>query len=95
MMTATSGAEAMGQLRAVAPRLIVTELELPDIDGLELLRIVRATPATERIPVAIFTAVNGSETEHRVRTAGAIAYIKKPIDVAQFAAQLEPLVGAA
>jgi two-component system response regulator len=76
------GQEALDWLGAAAepPALILLDLQLPRIDGLEVLRRLRATPRTALIPVVILT----SSKEERDRAGGyrgcAITYLQKPVD---------------
>ncbi|MCA1646166.1 MAG: response regulator [Chloroflexi bacterium] len=81
----------VGRHRKDLPRLMLLDLKLPKIDGLEVLRRVRADPRTRLIPIVIFT----SSTEERDLTAGygygANSYVAKPIDSAQFESVLSDL----
>ncbi len=72
--------EAMAALHTVRPGLILMDLQLPGIDGLELTRQLKADPATAAIPVVAMTAYAMSGDEHRARSAGCDGYVTKPID---------------
>jgi two-component system, response regulator len=66
------------------PKLILLDLKLPKIDGLEVLREIRATPQTRAIPVVVLTS--SAEQKDIVETykLGVNSYIQKPVDSSQF-----------
>ena len=66
------------------PKLVLLDLKLPKIDGLEVLREMRATPQTRAIPVVVLTS--SAEQKDIVETykLGVNSYIQKPVDSAQF-----------
>jgi len=73
------------------PALILLDLNLPRIDGLEVLRRVRSTETTRRLPVVILTS---SKEEHDLATSydlGVNSYIRKPVDFHQFADAIKHL----
>ena len=76
---------------ADTPLLVLLDLKLPRVDGLEVLRRIRADPRTRRIPVVILT----SSSEERDVTAGydngTNSYIRKPVDFYQFAEVIKQL----
>jgi two-component system, cell cycle response regulator DivK len=74
--------ECIGQHR---PDLILMDIQMPGIDGLELTRRLKADPATAAIIVLAFTAYAMKGDEQRMRAAGCDGYLSKPIDVASFA----------
>lgn len=73
------------------PMLVLLDLKLPRVDGLEVLRRIRADPRTRRIPVVILTS---SSEEHDLATGydlGTNSYIRKPVDFQQFADVIKQL----
>lgn len=78
--TATNAEEALATLATVRPRLILMDLQLPGIDGLELTRRLKADPATRDICIVALTAYAMKGDEQRARAAGCDGYITKPID---------------
>jgi two-component system, response regulator len=70
----------------VLPRVILLDIKLPKIDGLEVLRRLRADPRTQLLPVVILTSSKQDEDVLRGFALGANAYVRKPVDFAEFAA---------
>jgi two-component system response regulator len=71
---------------AVLPRVILLDINLPKIDGLEVLRRLRADPRTALVPVVILTSSKQDEDVLRGYELGANAYVRKPVEFAEFAA---------
>jgi len=67
-----------------APAVVLLDLKLPKIDGLEVLRILRATPHLERIPVVVLTSSQEEKDLAQGYSQGANAYVVKPVDGAAF-----------
>ena len=66
------------------PALILLDLKLPRISGLEVLRRVRAVPETQLLPVVILTASRQDEDLIRAYSLGVNAYLRKPVDFSEF-----------
>ncbi len=79
--TATDAAEALALLRSWRPRLILMDLQLPGMDGLELTRRLKADPATREIRIVAITAFAMKGDDEKARAAGCDGYMPKPIDV--------------
>jgi len=67
-----------------APRLVLLDLKLPKVDGLEVLRAVKSDPRTKAIPVVILTASREERDLVEGYQLGVNAYIQKPVDFDQF-----------
>src|SRR5437016_2004131 len=80
VLTAASAEEALELLRNYRPQLILADIQLPGIDGLEMTRRIKQNPATGDITVVALTAFAMKGDEQRAMDAGCDGYITKPID---------------
>jgi two-component system cell cycle response regulator DivK len=78
--------------REHAPDLILIDIQLPGIDGVEALGHLRADAATARIPVVALTALAMKEDHERFMAAGLDGYLEKPLSVQALAGQVEALI---
>ena len=78
--TAMDAEEAIKVLETFAPRLILMDLQLPGMDGLELTRLLKADPARRQITILALTAYAMKGDEDKAIAAGCDGYITKPID---------------
>jgi CheY-like chemotaxis protein len=78
--TAASAADALAVLGDYRPQLILMDLQLPDMDGLEVTRRIKARPELVGIPVLALTAYAMKGDDERAHQAGCDGYITKPID---------------
>ncbi len=92
--TVRDARDALPAMQAERPDLVIMDIQLPHISGVELIRMMRADPALEKTPVMAVTAYAGKGDESRVREAGADAYVSKPISVARFVEAVEALAGS-
>ena len=92
--SAADASEALARIAAEAPDLILMDIQMPDIDGLELTRRLKADLTTRHIVVVAFTAYAMKGDEARTRAAGCDGYLSEPIDVATFAAKVRAHLGA-
>lgn len=85
------GREAIAQARAIRPDLIVMDIQMPHVTGLELTEAIRADPDLALTPIMAVTAYAGKADEDRIRAAGADAYVSKPISLMRFIETVEGL----
>ena len=78
--TAADAQEALLVLKDFHPQLILMDIQLPGIDGLELTRRLKANPVTRDIAIVGLTAYAMKGDEERILAAGCNGYIPKPID---------------
>lgn len=84
-----TGEEAIELARRERPDVILMDIQLPDISGLEATRRLKQDPTTSEIPVIAVTAFAMSGDEKRIRDSGCDAYVAKPIMLQPFLALLE------
>jgi two-component system cell cycle response regulator DivK len=78
------GREAVERTRAFEPDLIIMDIQMPHVSGLELIEQLKADPDLKHIPVMAVTAYAAKGDEERIRDAGAEGYVSKPISVMKF-----------
>jgi two-component system cell cycle response regulator DivK len=89
------GREAVETARAFAPDLIVMDIQMPHISGLELIEQIKADAELRPIPIMAVTAYAAKGDEERIRDAGAEGYVSKPISVLKFVEAVRGLLEAA
>jgi two-component system response regulator len=75
----------VGRDASLLPTVVLLDLKLPKIAGLEVLRRIRADERTKHLPVVVLTASNEEEDVLRSYVLGANAYVRKPVEFAEFA----------
>ena len=88
------GSEVLARARAVMPDLVVMDIQLPHISGLDLIHALKADAELAGVPIMAVTAYAAKGDEERIRAAGAEAYVAKPVTVARFMAAVEGLLEA-
>jgi len=81
VIAVTNGRDAITVARLERPDLILTDIQLPDIDGLTVTRTLKRDPSTEAIPIIGISAHALQEDVERAIQAGCVAYVSKPLDV--------------
>lgn len=94
LIVARDGAEALDYLFAtgphsgrdvnLGPQVVLLDLNLPKVSGLEVLRQLRANERTRHLPVVILTSSNEEQDRFRGYENGANSYVRKPVDFNQF-----------
>ena len=90
----TDSRNALDIAREFRPDLVITDIQLPHVSGLELIRLIRADAQLAEVPIMAVTAYSAIGDEERIRGAGAQAYVSKPISVVKFAQTVEHLLPA-
>ncbi len=89
------GREALASARAFAPELVVMDIQMPHISGLELIEQMKADAELRATPIMAVTAYAARGDEERIRDAGAEGYVSKPISVMKFVEAVQALLAAA
>ncbi len=92
---AGSGAEGLEVLKAKPVDLILSDINMPTMDGLEFLRQIRAQNLAQGVPVMMITTESSEEHVKQAIQAGARGYIRKPFTAEQVKERVLPLVRAA
>jgi len=87
---ANDGLSALKRARELKPRILITEILVPELDGLSLCRELKSDPGTEHILVLIFSHLHA---EDRAREAGADAFLVKPLREELLIETVEKLIG--
>ena len=87
-----SGAEGLARLSERAPDLALIDLGLPDISGLEVLRILRATPGWKNTAIVMLTASRDSQDMVTAKAHGAQGFLSKPVTAATLTAAVNDLL---
>jgi two-component system cell cycle response regulator DivK len=93
--TASNATEALQKVASFKPGLILMDIQMPGMNGLELTQLLKADPSTRHICVVAFTAFAMRGDEAKMRAAGCDGYLSKPINVNTFAAQVRSCLAAA
>jgi two-component system cell cycle response regulator DivK len=86
--------EALARTQAFQPDLIVMDIHMPHISGVEIIKSLKANPSLAEIPVLAVTGYVGKGEESEVRSAGAGGYLPKPVSIAPFVAAVNELIDA-
>jgi pilus assembly protein CpaE len=92
VVTASDGVEALRQIRAQIPDLIVTDVNMPNMNGFELTRRLRADHRTARVPIVMLSARKHADDILTGYAEGADEYIAKPIEMAVLTAKIDVLI---
>jgi CheY-like chemotaxis protein len=95
LVPALQGRLGVDLAREHVPDVVLLDLHLPDIPGDEVLRQLRADPRTARIPIVVISADATPNAVERLRTAGATAYLTKPLRVHRFVRTIEAALAGA
>jgi len=90
--TAASGPDALAKAQAWAPDVILLDVMMPDMDGFDVCRRLKADPATAHLPVVMVTALTEQPERVRGLEAGADDFLSKPVDDAALFARLRALL---
>ena len=93
VIEATDGKDALSKLAGASVHMLLTDLNMPKMDGIELIRNVRANPALKFIPIIMLTTESQAEKKQEGKTAGATGWIVKPFKPEQLLAVVKKVLG--
>ena len=88
------GNDVLRSARAFGPDLVIMDIQLPNISGLDLITSLKRDRVLTDVPVLAVTAYAGKGDEERIRGAGAAGYLSKPVSIRPFIASVERLFAA-
>ncbi len=95
VLEAGSGVEGLEALKTNTVQLILSDINMPSMDGLEFLRQMRAQKLADGVPVVMITTESSEEHVKQAILAGAQGYIRKPFTAEQVKERVLPLIAAA
>jgi two-component system cell cycle response regulator DivK len=86
------GLHALERAREFVPNLVIMDIQLPNVSGLDLIEAAKKDAVLRTIPVLAVTAYAGKGDEERIREAGAEGYLAKPVSIGPFMQAVRALV---
>ena len=90
---ALDGVSALAMAATLLPDMILLDLRLPNVDGLEVVRQLQAAPATRAIPIMVLSAQSSFQVREASMAAGCKDYMVKPVQLAALLHRVEKLLG--
>lgn len=95
VVVAENGLEGLRLAKEELPNFIILDVQLPDIDGFEVLRLIRADKQLQNIPVIVMSSYDLSGDKKRMKELGSNCYIEKPIDTESVMKEIELVLESA
>lgn len=93
VLIANNGREGCDLARQHHPKLILMDIEMPEMDGIEATKRIKAEPETGKIPVLIFTSLSSENDIRRAREAGCQGFLNKPISRRIIQTEIKKVLG--
>ena len=93
VVEAVDGQDALDKLQTATVQMIITDLNMPNLNGIELIRAVRANPAHRFVPIVMLTTESQAEIKQEGKDAGATGWIVKPFKPDQLLAVIRKVLG--
>lgn len=91
-MSASNGVEALEKVRAFQPDILIVDVVMPNMDGFEVTKRLKADPATMHLPIVIVTSLSDRDSKLKGLQFGADELLSKPVDETEFRARLRNLL---
>ena len=93
VLTAKNGQEGYELTKKCSPQLVIMDVEMPVMDGIQATALIKSEPQTNHIPVMIFTSLGGENDLKRAREAGCQGFLNKPISKEAIQAEVKKMLG--
>ena len=93
VVEAVDGQDALNKLNGTSVNMIITDLNMPNMDGITLIKNVRASAATKFLPIVMLTTESQAEKKMQGKAAGATGWIVKPFNQEQLLAVVKKVLG--
>lgn len=93
VIEAEDGIAALEKLEGLAPDLVITDINMPRLDGFGLIEAIRAKPGRASLPILVLTTESSDAKKARARDAGATGWIVKPFDPVKLESAIRRVVG--
>lgn len=93
VIEASDGREALAKAQQTGVNMVVTDLNMPNMDGLTLIRELRKLPSYKGVPILFLTTESDAAKKQEAKEAGATGWITKPFDKAQLSAAVRKVLG--
>ncbi|MFK4259619.1 response regulator [Agrobacterium tumefaciens] len=93
ILEASDGREALRVIQGIVPDAVVSDIHMPDVDGISFIASVRSDPRFKALPVLVLTTEDESEFKQRARAAGATAWLQKPFEDITVQKALKKMLG--
>jgi two-component system, chemotaxis family, chemotaxis protein CheY len=93
VVEAVDGQDALAKVNSQALNMVITDLNMPNLDGIGLIRALRALPSCKFIPIVMLTTESQAEKKQEGKSAGATGWIVKPFKPEQLIAVVKKVLG--
>jgi CheY-like chemotaxis protein len=93
LSSAKNGVQALDQIAVQKPDLVLLDIMMPDMDGIETLRRLKESPSMQNIPVVVVTTKGDPELVKQAFEVGCDDYVTKPVDKVELLAKIKGLLG--
>jgi two-component system, chemotaxis family, chemotaxis protein CheY len=93
VILAVDGLDALDKAKQCQVDMVITDLHMPNVNGIELIRMLRADPAFKYTPIIMLTTENSMEKKNTGRNSGATGWIVKPFKPEQLIAVVKRIIG--
>ena len=93
VLAAVDGKDALGKLNGSTVNMLITDLNMPNMDGIELIREVRSNPAYKFMPIIMLTTESQAAKKQEAKAAGATGWIVKPFKPEQLVGVVKKVLG--